>query len=1036
MAKTLSYADAARLLGGPDSRIVTALDAITGGLLLAAAPAMPLVVLGLFDAKAEFIRLSRELVRGVGERRAGLSRSGRTERIEAAHTVLVVTAYFEELAAADLPFRFADLGLTRAEQESLASSAAAEVASAALGTGPPLPRPYEAPEAFRRRLGSYYTHLSANTKAFIDGLAVGDRLIGTVRQRAVEVLDDLPGRAVDRHDDLTRRLAADFGEVALWSAGRDHAATRAEVHELGSAMAGLHRMLSEISTGRVPDVRRAGLAAAYRAALDRPIIESADAPPSLEIPTLARAYVQPLFRAAEVGPGVRPSDEKWWAAQPVRADLVEFITGHLTSSQAVVAPLLVLGQPGSGKSVLTKVLAAQLPANDFLPVRIVLREVPADAEPQDQIEHAVRAATGERLEWPALIRSAPDALPVVMLDGFDELLQATGVSRTDYLVKIAAFQRREAEQGRPVAVVVTSRTSVADRARPPEDTVAMRLEPFDDDRVTGWLAIWNSTNTGRLAARGLRPLPAAAVLRHRDLAAQPLLLLMLALYDADENALQRLAGELGRGELYRRLLHRFAEREIGKHRPGLNDRDQGRAVERELDRLSVVGLAMFNRGTQWITETDLDADLATLFGPPADDGGHGLRAPLGAAETALGRFFFIHRSRASRDGAELQAYEFLHATFGEYLVARLVWRALGEVAAREAASAFALGPASVDDDRLHALLSFSPLSSRVSILGFLTELAGALPAADRAKVARLVIRLFGAVHQPRPAPTHLGYQPRRLPVPARHAAYSANLVLLAVCVAGQVTGAELFGPTADRVAAWHREALLWRSQLGSEDWSGIGQVLALHRISDDDRRDVRLELAAGDIHPPPIDPAWTYELSSSGNRFDVYAQHQPAVLSRKGYFQAGNLDDVVLHALTPVFAHLGSTVNTYHRTADGEYLSAAHALLEAWLLPLHPATDEQKRRIYLRCADMVPALVGDEQIRYARLLLDRLATDADTSPSLALEVIHLLRDSPGLATNEDVDLAVARYLTYFTAPSLDPVDESTVRRTRRGDRDG
>jgi predicted kinase len=101
----------------------------------------------------------------------------------------------------------------------------------------------------------------------------------------------------------------------------------------------------------------------------------------------------------------------------------------LTSVEATTAPLVVLGQPGAGKSLLTKVLAARLPAADFLPVRVALREVPAEAEVQDQIDYAIRAATGERVEWPDLSRSAGGAMPVVLLDGFDELLQATGVSQ-------------------------------------------------------------------------------------------------------------------------------------------------------------------------------------------------------------------------------------------------------------------------------------------------------------------------------------------------------------------------------------------------------------------------------------------------------------------------------------------------------------------------------------------------------------------------------------------------------------------------------
>ena len=121
-----------------------------------------------------------------------------------------------------------------------------------------------------------------------------------------------------------------------------------------------------------------------------------------------------------------------------------------------------------------------------------------------------------------------------MLDGFDELLQATGVSQSDYLEKIALFQEREAVHGHPVAVIITSRTAVADRARMrPGGAVSVRLEPFSDQHVTEWLEVWNAANASFQAASGLRPLPAEKVLEGAELARQPLLLLMLALYDAD-----------------------------------------------------------------------------------------------------------------------------------------------------------------------------------------------------------------------------------------------------------------------------------------------------------------------------------------------------------------------------------------------------------------------------------------------------------------------------------------------------------------------
>src|SRR5262249_37824397 len=151
----------------------------------------------------------------------------------------------------------------------------------------------------------------------------------------------------------------------------------------------------------------------------------------------------------------------------------------------------------------------------------------------------VRSATGESLTWPELARSAGDALPVVLLDGFDELLQTTGVSQSDYLERVETFQRREADLGHPVAVLVTSRTAVADRARPARDMVTVRLEPFGTTQITRWCTVWNAANAEWLRSRNLLPLSTASLQAHRELACQPLLLLMLALYDADGNALLR-----------------------------------------------------------------------------------------------------------------------------------------------------------------------------------------------------------------------------------------------------------------------------------------------------------------------------------------------------------------------------------------------------------------------------------------------------------------------------------------------------------------
>jgi hypothetical protein len=207
---------------------------------------------------------------------------------------------------------------------------------------------------------------------------------------------------------------------------------------------------------------------------------------------------------------------------------------------------------------------------------------------------------------------------------------------------------------------------------------------------------------------------------------------MLALYDAADNALQQSDGSFGTTQLYERLLGEFAAREVSRlHRASPPSEVPG-LVDEELMRLSIVAFAMFNRSRQWVTEAELDADLRRLRIEPSRPGRtEAFRSPLSAGQELVGRFFFIQRAQAVQDGKALQTYEFLHATFGEYLVARLVVLALQDAAARAAAGTLRLRSAEADDDLLQSLLGFLPLTTRNTILSFTAEL---LAAADRTTI--------------------------------------------------------------------------------------------------------------------------------------------------------------------------------------------------------------------------------------------------------------------------------------------------------------
>ncbi|GGQ48980.1 NACHT domain-containing protein [Couchioplanes azureus] len=993
MPKTLSYADAVRILGqGPELDVVRRIDDATGGILLGATVTTP-AVLGWFDALARFADLSHQVATAVGRRLTGAHRLDRTDRIAAAHTIVVIAAYFEALAGTRLPFELSKLRLTSEDQWRLAGTRpqAERVAQAALHATVGLPEPHGFREEYLKSLrGTYYRDLSRAVIAFLRGLSVWDELSTGEADRAERALAEVPAGAVARYERLLLDLQADCPEVALWVRDRDHRAVLSALHDLGGLM---RQVAVTVTAAHLPHL----LGRAYGALLDRPVADSGDLPAGLEVPSLRQAYVPALFRILEASVDNPAGDERTWTDRPVRSDLHPFLTGFLTSPRARQAPLLVLGQPGAGKSVLTRVLAAELSEGGFLPIRVPLRDVDTSLDLQRQIEQAVGSSTTEPVSWPRVAEAAGGRLPVVLLDGFDELLQATATSQTDYLHRVADFQQRERDLGRAVAFVVTTRTSVADRAAPPPETLALRLEPFDTERITRWLDVWHGVNAGLLGSRGLRPLPAEVALRFPELAGQPLLLLLLALYDADENALQH-TGTLSEVELYERLLTSFARREVRKAAPHLAEEQCAREVELELRRLSVVAFAMLNRSAQWVGERDLEADLTAIFGrPPEGTVGDG----IGPATLLLGRFFFVHRAQAVRGRATLQTYEFLHATFGEYLVARFTWQLLGEAVAR--ASVTVSAGWSADDGLLSRLLSFAPLAGRAPIIRFCREMAERLPVAGREAWATVTTTLYRRSQDVTWAVQAGDYRPATLPMPARYAVYTANLVLLAVLVSGDLRFgalAELDGHDAGH--RWHDQALLWHSQLSSAGWHAMVEHVAATPCRDDSgARDVRLRLVDGSAPVPVPDPVWLYDRPEDQRSEFAFAD----VMAARDYrrliqFSLCAADSTLLHALTPVLeSALNPSVRTYCRGVSDECPSAAEALLRVWLLPALDADPDTVHRAYLACAQIAayrfPPWDERAQQEYARQLIRAL--ESDTVPvETAAEVITTLVQSDAL----------------------------------------
>ena len=868
---------------------------------------------------------------------AGTRGRERRELIAAAHTVIVVAAFFEAFHEhVGDEFR-ESLEITEKEKRKLIAGGKrqSEEDLYKILYAAEVPAP-SATNGFEENLPAIH-HWYRN---FIEVIEVYLRGLST--DKHVEVTWPAVGNsALNRYRSHFLDLAAMVPEFMIWALLNEGAATRSAAHEIRADMTGhvdallshgtearsmidglrvdidglrkdmaaalganrnaLGRIaallaLDAVHDGAILDLRQS-LARANSGVLGEKIVpEDTHGYVSIEFPTVGESCINPRYRVARAGMHIlnpsltdetlaetvgRYADDHWWDNQVSRDDFDLMLAAYVTSLDAARLPMLLLGHPGAGKSMLTKVFAARLrPARRHTVVRVSLRRVGANAPVRTQIETALADATNGRVNsWWQLAAQSADTTRVVLLDGLDELLQASQTGRSGYLQEVMEFQQHEAEQQQPVVVIVTSRTVVADRVDIPEGTTVVKLDFFDDSDIADWLDRWRRVNATAIAAGKMRELTLDSVLGTagasaadiitwkttdadadregadydkaecndgeqdragegrtghldggiRELARQPLLLLMLALYTAIARQ-PSLDPNSATADLYQRLLESFCRREAAKALGPNPPRDQiNELMQDHLDRLSTAALAMFNRGRQDISEEELGIDLAALDANLMERS-----RPVDAGQRIIGKFFFVHApeariltgpSAADANSAvqpslwepPRRSYEFLHATFGEYLVASRVMTELAEVAAR--AFAGRRGPKEPDDDLLYALLSHQALAARKSFT-FAKEIFAWLPDRGREQVFEVIEILLSSCRQRRGSAKYVNYRPRPADLVCELAFYTANLVALRVTLEPERCSIPLTKllhcPTGDVMDQWRSMVMLWRSGLDSD----------------------------------------------------------------------------------------------------------------------------------------------------------------------------------------------------------------------------
>ena len=519
-------------------------------------------------------------------------------------------------------------------------------------------------------------------------------------------IESLPEKAVKYYREQYFRLSNEFSDFALFAQLENFSGLENTLEKNQAAINLLNKKADGIDMG-LKDLRSIvdslpyhfqqvqaqeiieDLSSKYRASIKDAIINDKEIQPeresiSVTFPLIEEAFIPQDYKCMLYNRSndINLEDEAEWDKIKRKTDLNKFFIQYLYSPISLDFPLIILGHPGSGKSLLTKVLAAQLISQSYTVIRIPLREVNAELGFDVLVEEQIKKITNRTLSmqgYGGFAQQFKDNPITIVLDGYDELLQAKGDAFSGFIERARAFQQDQKIMKRPVRMIITSRITLIDKAYIPDNSTILRLMEFDENQISEWIKIWNESNDNYFKQSNIKPfsLPNPTDKNNiLELASQPLLLLMLALYDSYSNELAQ-TSNIKRTDLYDSLLRRFVRRERSRYVKDfsvLDPVEQNRIVEEGMNRLGIAAIGMFNRRDVVIKSKQLKNDL-DLFN---DNRKSTEKYNPYESDSLLGSFFFVYQSKAKDSEAHSHriesAYEFLHNTFGEFLAADFILR--------------------------------------------------------------------------------------------------------------------------------------------------------------------------------------------------------------------------------------------------------------------------------------------------------------------------------------------------------------------------
>lgn len=454
--------------GKADSKLIEAVDNLLGFALICSPVALgpaAAALLPTLAAKNELTKIGKNVFEKFTKKKDE-DYVLRQETMQAAYGLLVFTSFFDALDSRMPEALRKEIKLLDADKAFLAEDAVGKTSSkkcelvideahdAPFSTYAfSFPHPTETLDQQCQRQAILWKKMGQGFADFVQKLSFWDNADDKKRASLLSGLEKIEEETAKYFEAQYFELARKFEDFAVWANLQEHKNTKTLISGL-SEYVRYHAKLSSATATAIdvgfselrktvlsmPETLRIEQATEiaeslnkhYQARINEAIIEDKETgdegKPRLSFPKVCDAFVPQAFRVLrQTSKFPRLEDESTWSGLTRRNDLGAFLLSYLSSPYSTEAPLLVLGHPGSGKSLLTTVLSAQLMSKQFTAIRVPLREVNADADIVTQIEDAIRRITGVSFDsWIKLSALFKNCPPLVILDGYDELLQASG----------------------------------------------------------------------------------------------------------------------------------------------------------------------------------------------------------------------------------------------------------------------------------------------------------------------------------------------------------------------------------------------------------------------------------------------------------------------------------------------------------------------------------------------------------------------------------------------------------------------------------